>query len=76
MYTDNICAFVANSMCAVMMHKSPLSPAPEGHPTGLICWGYLCVSVSPEPSVDIDGLEVRGVAALVLEVTLATRGVD
>lgn len=61
---------------SVMMNKSLLLPAPEGQPTGLICWWYLCVSISPEPAIDIDGLEVRGVAALVLEVTLPTRGVD
>ena len=59
-----------------MMTKSPPSPAPEGEPTGLICWWYLCVSISPEPAVDIDGLEVGGVAALVLEVTLPARRVD
>ena len=33
------------------------------------------VTVCPEPAVDVDGLEVLGVAALVLEVALPAAGV-
>ena len=33
------------------------------------------VTVCPEPAVDVDGLEVLGVAALVLEVALPSAGV-
>ena len=35
----------------------------------------LYVTVRPEPAVDVDGLEVLGVAALVLEVALPSAGV-
>ena len=53
----------------------------DGAPVGLGVWlvggGDPGVGSSgPEPSVDVDGLEVLGVAALALEVALATRGVD
>ena len=34
------------------------------------------VTVCPEPAVDVDGLEVLSVTALVLEVTLSARGID
>ena len=33
------------------------------------------VTVCPEPAIDVDGLEVLGVAALVLEVALPAAGV-
>ena len=39
-------------------------------------WDPSIASSSPEPSVHIDWLKVRTVAALVLEVALAPRGVD
>ena len=43
----------------------------------LVCgWDPGVGSSCPEPSVDVDGLQVVGVAALALEVALATRGID
>ena len=36
----------------------------------------LVVGAGPEPSVDVDGLKMGGIATLALEVALATGGVD
>ena len=52
------------------------APAPEGEAAGDVGGGDPLVPVSPEPAVDVDGLEVLGVTALVLEVTFPARGVD
>jgi len=51
--------------------------APEGVRVRLVSgWNPAVASPCPEPAVDIDGLEVRQVAAFVLEVALPARGVD
>ena len=39
-------------------------------------WDAVVVGPGPEPAVDVDGLEVGAVAALVLEVALAAARVD
>ena len=52
------------------------TPAPEGETTGDVGGRDPLVPVSPEPAVDVDGLEVLGVTAFVLEITLPTGGVD
>ena len=52
------------------------APAPEGEAAGDVGGRDPLVAVSPEPAVDIDRLEVLGVTAFVLEITLPTGGVD
>lgn len=50
---------------------------PEGVGVWCVCWRYPGVSSSgPEPSVNVDGLELVLFAALVLEVALSTRSVN
>jgi hypothetical protein len=41
-----------------------------------VCWGHHFQSTRPEPSVDVQRLEVIGLAALNLFVAQSTRGVD
>ena len=53
-----------------------VSPAPESQFAWLVGWWDEGVSVCPEPAINIQGLQMRSVTALVSEVTLSARSVS
>ena len=49
---------------------------PECSLAGDVCRWDLLVPISPEPAIDVDRLQGRGITAFIQEITLPTRSVE